>query len=304
MFRAIIPQDVHDVIMNLKTNKSYIGIPPKCIKLACDQLSEPLAFIFNQSIESGVVPDALKIARVTPIDKGGNPTDPANYRPISTLPVLAQIFKKLIQRQLTSYIEKYEIMFEYQFGFRKGHSTAHAINEITDSLKKNIDNNLYTCGVFLDLAKAFETVNHKILLKKLELYGIRGLPLKWFQSYFDNRQQYVDLGNVESHPQKVKCGIPQGSGLGPLLFLIYINDLPNCSDKLKFKIFADDTNLFASAKDLKTLESTMNYELAKVKEWCNTNKLSINMSKTNFMIIKSAKKKDVTINIKFSDAHE
>ena len=131
--------------------------------------------------------------------------------------------------------------------------------------------NLYTCGVFLDFSKAFDTVNHMILLSKLDAYGIRGIPLKWFQSYLSNRKQYVELDGVKSPNQTMLCGVPQGSTLGPLLFLIYINDLPNSSEHLSFKIFADDTNVFASAKDLKTLEHLMNSELAKVKRWCDIN---------------------------------
>ena len=129
-----------------------------------------------------------------------------------------------------------------------------------------------------------------ILLRKLEAYGIRGTPLNWVESYLSNRKQYVELDGVKSHKQTMLCGIPQGSTLGPLPFLIYINDLPNSSQKLSFKIFADDTSVIASARDLKSLEHLMNSELAKVKRWCDVNKLSINRGKTNFMIIKSTKK--------------
>ena len=174
---------------------------------------------------------------MTPIDKGGDAADPSNYRPISTLYTIAQIFEKLVYLQVSTYLEKYNILNKFQFGFRKGRSTEQAIVEISDKLKKAIDNNLYTCGVFLDIAKAFDTVNHQILLKKIETYGIRGIPLKWFTSYLFNRQQYVSLNSVESSKQTIKCGIPQGSSLGPLLFLPYINDISNCSDKLNFRIF-------------------------------------------------------------------
>ena len=225
----------------------------------------------------------------------------SNFRPISTLSPLTQIFEKLVYKQLINYIEKHDIFFQFLFGFRKGHSTAQAVSEIADNLREAIDNNLYTCGVFIDFSKAFDTVNHEILLKKLESYGIRGMPLKWFTSYLNNRQQYVAIGHTESPRQTMTCGIPQSSTLGPLLFLLYINDLPNCSETLTFRIFADDTNLFASARDLKSLEILINSELEKVKVWCDVNKLSINFIKTNYMIIKSNRKASGSIEVKLQN---
>ena len=172
-------------------NKSTIGIPLKCIKLASDYISEPLSLVFNQSLLHGTVPDILKISKVIPINKGGNPSNPADYHPISILSAFTQSFKKLIYKQLIHYIEKQKIPMAPQFGFRKGRLNAQAITEITEILRKAIDNNMYTCGVFIDFAKAFDTVNRLAPLQKLQKYSIRGLPLEWFNSYLSNRKQYV-----------------------------------------------------------------------------------------------------------------
>ena len=244
------------------------------------------------------MPNAFKVSRVTPIFKSGDATDPANYRPIAVLSPFSKILEKIINDQLISFIDKYNILFKYQFGFRKDHSTELAILEITDILKTSIDNNLITCGVFLDFSKAFDTVNHEILLRKLHKYGVRGKALDWFTSYLTNRTQYVKLGNVESNSLQIVCGVPQGSTLGPLLFLLYINDLANSSDMLSFRLFADDANIFYATKTSRDLEAVMNSELQKVIDYCNLNKLSINMKKTNFMIITSPQKPTVhNINI-------
>ena len=163
-FRSILVHEVYDLLMGTNLNKSTIGVPRNFIKLASSYISECLTYIFNQSLQQGVVPDILKISKVTPIDKGGEVTDPTNFRPISTLSTFSQIFEKLIHKQLNNYIEKQKIIFQFQFGFRKGHPTTEAITEITNTLRKAIDNNLYTCGIFLDFSKAFDTVNHTILL--------------------------------------------------------------------------------------------------------------------------------------------
>ena len=197
-FSPIHEYEVQDLIVNLKGNKSTLGPPIKCVKYACEHIYKTLAKVYNQSLEQGIVPDILKLSKVTPIDKGGEITDATNFRPISTLSAFTQIFEKLVYKQLINYIEKYEILYQFQFGLRKGRSTKQAIAEITDNLKNGIDNNLLTCGVFLDFAKAFDTVNHVILLKKMEMYGIRGLPLHWFTNYLTNRQQYVSLTGTES----------------------------------------------------------------------------------------------------------
>ena len=197
--------------------------------------------IYNQWIETGIVPNTLKVSQVTPVYKNGDATDPANYRPISTLSSFSKVFEKLIYNHLYTFLEKYGIFVLVSIWFRKGYSTEQAVLEITDSRKKAMDKKLVTCGIFLDFSKA---INHDILVSKLYRYGIRGNPLRWFENYLYNRNQVVKIGDTISSSQTIICGIPQGSTLGPLLFLLYINDLPNCSSKLSFRIFADDTNMF------------------------------------------------------------
>ena len=285
---------VSNLFNNLNTNRSSIGIPNKLIKIAAEPLSVLFTQIYNQSIETGIVPNILKVSQVTPVYKSGDATDPANYRPISTLSSFRKVFEKLIYNQLYNFLEKYSILYKYQFGFRKGYSTEQAILEITDSLKKAMDKKLVSCGLFLDFSKAFDTINHDILLSKLYRYGIRGNPLRWFENYLYN--QVVKIGDTISSSQTIICGIPQGSTLGPLLFLLYINDLPNCSSKLSFRIFADDTNMFYTSNDLHNLEFVMNEEFKSVVEYCAINKLSINFSKTNFYILVSSSRLSGNIN--------
>ena len=241
---------VSQLFSGLNDKKSSLDIPNKMITIACKSLSKPFTFIFNQSISTGVVPNILKVSRVTPAYKNGIMTNPNNYRPIATLSPFSKILEKIVFNQLNSFLEKHNTIFKYQFGFRKGHSTEQAILEITDNLKTSIDNKLITCGLFLDFSKALDTVNHNILLSKLYKYGIRGKPLDWFTSYLLNRTQYVQIGNDKSSPLEIVCGIPQGSTLGPLLFLLYINDMPNSSTKLSFRMFADDAISFMQAKIL------------------------------------------------------
>ena len=164
-------------------------------------------------------------------------------------------------------------MFKYQFGFRKGYFAEQVNLEITDSLKKAMDKKLVTCGLFLVFSKAFDTINHDILLSKLHRYGFRGNPLTWFENYLYNRNQVVKIGDTISSSQTIICGMPQGSTLGPLLFLLYINDLPNCLSKLSFWIFADDTNMFYTINNLHNLESVMNEEFKSVSAVPLTNYL-------------------------------
>ena len=176
----------------------------------------------------------------------------------------------------------------------RNHSTLHATLFITDKIQRAIEDGLFSCGIFLDFSKAFDTVDHGILLKKLTHYGIRGIANDWFASYLDNRRQYVTIGSTKSDDTLITHGVPQGSVLGPLLFLLYINDFSKCSDLFDSHIFADDTNLFYSNSNLAELESVVNYNLKMVSDWLMANKVSLNIDKTNFIIFHPLKRLRVT----------
>ena len=214
-----------------------------------------------------------------------------NYRPVSLLSIFDKIIEKIMYKQLYNFISNNDILFKNQFGFQKNKSTSLALVQITEKIRESIDSKKFGCGIFIDLSKAFDTVNHQILLKKLNHYGIRGTSLLWFKSYLCNRKQYVYLNGESSSLKSLTCGVPQGSVLGPLLFLLYINDLPNISNQLNFYLFADDTNLYFENTSLKTLEKIVNRELKKLYNWLSINRLSLNVSKTNYVIFHPFNKK-------------
>ena len=287
----ISEQEILDIIKAL-ANKSTgpASIPLKLLIIVADLIVLPLCRIINLSFNCGVFPDVLKVAKVIPLHKGGSTQEVNNFRPISLLSIFDKIIEKLMHKRLYHFLEVHNILYENQFGFRKKNSTAHSLIEITEKIKESIDNGMYGCGIFIDLKKAFDTVNHNILLTKLEHYGIRGSVLKWFESYLTNRKQYVFYNGISSDIASITCGVPQGSVLGPLLFLIYINDLPNVSNKLSFFLFADDTNIYYESNNLQELEKTVNKELKLLSLWLNLNRLALNVSKTNFVIFRSTKK--------------
>ena len=204
-------------------------------------------------------------------------------------------------KRLYDFLEKHSILYSFQFGFRESHSINHALVSMTDTIKNSLDNRKFGCGIFLDLQEAFDTVNHSILLMKLENYGIRGPALEWFKSYLSDREQYVTVNGSSSSCLNVTCGVPQGSVLGPLLFLIFINDLPNSTSVLSY-LFADDTNIYFEPENLDKLQRIVNNELKKVKQWLDVNKLSLNIDKTNFIIFKSPQHSSLgTVNIKIGN---
>jgi hypothetical protein len=272
------------------------------IKQIIYYIVKPFAHICNSSFINGVFPNKMKIAKVIPIFKKEDNSLFTNYRPISLLPQFSKILEKLFNNRLDAFIEKHDTLSSSQYGFRSKMSTSLALLELTEEITTALDNKKCTIGVFIDLKKAFDTIDHKLLIKKLNHYGIRGIANTWLTSYLQNRQQYVNLDDENSDLANVVCGVPQGSILGPKLFILYINDICKTSSLLKFILFADDTTIFRSGNDPVQLGKDISKELTKLDIWFTTNKLSLNVSKTNFMLFSNYKKQsNVTVRIKETD---
>ena len=240
---------------------------------------------------TGVFPSVLKTAKVVPVFKKDSKLNYSNYRPISLLSNIEKILEKFIYKRLYAFPDYNNITYDLQFGFRQEYSTSHALINITENIRKALDDGNIGCGVFVDLQKAFDTVDHQILLAKLNHYGIRGVSNDWFKSYLSNRNQYVSINGYESGLAAINCGVPQGSVLGPLPFLLYINDLNQAIKFCKVHHFADDTNLLCLSNSIKKLSKLVNADLKHLLNWLNANKISLNVKKTEMIIFKSKQKK-------------
>lgn len=287
------PTEIAQIVHQLKnsSSKGHDGILPTVIKSTIDEIAMPLSIIFNLSFEKCIFPDKLKIARIVPIYKSDDKMVVNNYRPISVLPFFSKIIERLMYNRLLCYLDKNDILIKNQYGFREKHSTYMALIKLLDQITNELDNKQFSIGIFIDLSKAFDTIDHNILIRKLQCYGIRGSVLDWFKSYLNNRQQYTCINDANSDVKQVTCGVPQGSILGPLLFIIYINDIVHASDIANLIMFADDTNLFYSNNSLDTLCNDINDDLVKISLWFRLNRLSLNVKKTNFMIFSTRNKK-------------
>lgn len=296
-----------DIVLNLLQNlneRKAIGldkIPNRLLKMAANVIAPSLTMIFSQSIAYSTFPEEWKLAKVTPIYKKGGKKDPSNYRPISVIPAISKIFEKIVYDQLYNYLDKYEILTVNQSGFRNLHSTMTALIEATNKWSLDLDQGRFNGIVFIDLQKAFDTIDHAILITKLKFYGIDSKSLGWFSSYLSHRSQQCSINGALSSPCEVSHGIPQGSNLGPLLFLIYINDLPNCLSVATPRMFADDTSISVASESTSELESTLNLELEKIHDWLTANRLSLNVTKTEVMVMASRQKLtahgDLSINV-------
>ena len=266
--------EVYDIISDMNFRKKTPSFSPliKFIKYAAEQISPVLSKIFNMCISEGIFPNQFKIAEVLPLHKSGSKFNLHNFRPISLLSPFSKIFEKCIYARLYNFLTKNNILNNSQFGFRENSSTENAVLQMCNNILESLDKKETVCSLFVDLRKAFETVNHKILLQKLYQYGVRGQAYKLIASFLHDRKQYTICNSFQSNCGNVTCGVPQGSTLGPLLFLIYINDLSQVTNT-KLNLFADDACFSLSHKSPQLLEKNMNSEISKLTKWLSINKL-------------------------------
>lgn len=278
----VTSDEILKIINNLKNSfsRGLDEIPDIIVKKCSHLLVTPLLDICNSSITAGKFPENLKIAKVYPVFKKGIKEHIENYRPISLLSVFSKILEKVMYNRLISFLEYNNVLTNSQFGFRKGKGINHAILSFTESIFNAKDNRDQTLGLFLDLSKAFDTVNHKILIYKLQRLGIRGLAGNWFYSYLNGRKQFVEINSVKSNLVDIKHGVPQGSILGPILFLLYINDLPLNLPQARTVLFADDTNIIFNDSNKSNLETKIIDTSARLEQWLTANNLNLNVNKT------------------------
>ena len=298
-FVGTTPQEVFNIIKGFKNKKTSVhNIPIDIIKKISHVISPLLSQLFNESIETGIFPDKLKTGRVIPLYKEGSTADIKNYRPISTLLIYSKIFEKLVHKRMVSFISKYKIIKANQFGFQSNKSTSDAILEFLENINDAFNEHNYYLAIYLDFSKAFDTICHEILLKKIEHMGFRGPIYEWLKSYLTNRNQFVTIGDKSSRLLSTKMGVPQGSTLGPLLFILYINDMSNPLSNLKSIHFADDSTLHLPMKKNEDIAPRINSELEIVNSWLVSNKLYLNIDKTKYMMFSiKDKPPDLTLNI-------
>ena len=286
-FSKITEMGIFETCRQLKPKLSSGAdfISTKLLKEIVPLIITPLHYLINLSLETGYIPSEFKVAKIVPVFKEGDCHDFNNYRPISLLSSFSKLMEKIVSKQILRFLHINDILYKHQYGFRPRHNTSHPVLHLSEKIYSALNQkpSAKTLAIFIDLKKAFDTVDHNILLNKMEHYGIRNVANTWFQNYLDSREQFVIINGTESERKKIVCGVPQGSVLWPLLFLIFINDLPNASEFLTL-LFADDTTFLISGVNIDDLFQLANCELEKSSVWFTSNKLTLNVKKTKYMI--------------------
>ena len=289
------PNEIAEIIAGFENGKAS-DIPITVLKKTAHLISSLLAPLYNNCMRKGTFPSLFKVGKVTPIFKKDNKECIENYRPVSTLPIFGKIFEKIIYKRLYTFFTANGVLHDNQFGFRKGHSTKHALHESVETINKSLLLGKHVLGIFIDLSKAFDTLDHSTLLCKLENYGVRGNALLLLKSYLSERLQYVSFCKTSSDTLRIKYGVPQGSILGPLLFILYMNDIINCytDENCKFVLYADDTNIFVIGPSKESTYLKANRILEQVSKFMRSNLLHINMSKCCYIHFEPNKEYDET----------
>ena len=290
--------EITNIVKQFKPSRSVGHDDMNVLLLKCiiTSLSKPLAVLFNHSFQLGTVPKLFKIGKIVPVHKNKDKSNIANYRPITLLVQVSKILERCFYNRLIKFIDVTQILHKRQYGFRSKHSTSHAVVDVINYIQSALSDHHIPVGLFIDFSKAFDTVNHKILLKKLSIYGIRGLAHEWLISYLSDRFQYTviknDKGeNFQSSYAPSDIGVPQGSVLGSILFILYINDMPNVDKNLQCILFADDTTILCRSDNSDSLNTLLNTGIEKLTAWFNANQLSLNVDKTVLMIFGKTEKK-------------
>ena len=293
LLEQIDQQHIIDAANKLKpkTSSGHDDISTKLMKETIQNIILPITHIINRSFASGIFPDQMKRAKVIPIYKSSSQNELKNYRPISLLPAFSKLIEKIMFKKVMSYLDSKNILYKHQYGFRARHSTIHPVILLLNHISEvnNSDPKQLTLSIFCDLSKAFDVINHKILLQKLHHYGFRGIVNDWFASYLSGRTQFVEIESAKSNILEINCAVPQGSILGPLLYLIYVNDIAKSTDGYILS-FADDTSMYLSDPNIKNLYSRANIPMNDLFQWFCTNRLSLNPNKTKYIIFRPSHK--------------
>ena len=296
------PQEIAKLIETLPNKKSsgYNNIDNVLLKAIKNELVVPLCMIFNESLNQCIFPTCMKLTEVVPLFKSKDQREKSNYRPISLLLTLSKLLEKIVYKWVYTFLNTTNQLYSSQYGFRIGHSCNQAVCELVGEIAKNTEKNWTTVCVFLDLSKAFNTLEHYTVFDKLERYGIRGIALDWFKSYLSNRKIRVKVNNTKSKEFPVNYGTPQGSCLGPLIFLMFCNDLNIHLTNMQCIQFADDTTLYLGHSNPEILKSMVEQDLEVLQDWFRANKLTLNVEKSVCLIFNDSKCKNVDMSLVLS----